>query len=737
MSVKRKKTAPRLARPPTKRQKTNDDLSRLPKDQGLPDERLQWKQVKLPEYLDDAEGFYDLEEIDDVEVVPQLGRKGVLFRPVSPSRDANGTSGRDALEPRSVELGQQSEENDLGTEWLGIRDSPSSDAVQTRPTSHPSPSDAKITNQKPVRKEQSPSLQPDVPFQILSEAVEQEADVSAWGDLGLSTETLTGIASLGFPRPTPVQRQCIPEILAGHDVIGKAPTGSGKTLAYGIPIIESVLKEQATARQSDTSQPRSPFALIISPTRELAQQINEHITALLKNLSTRPRLVSVVGGLAIQKQKRLLMNADVVVGTPGRLWDIAQSSPDFASHLRRIRFLVVDEADRLLTEGNFKDVEQLLDLLNREVFNSQVESEPQEAPERRQTLVFSATLDQALQRKLNKNGRIRGETLYDQNSLVYLIQKLQFHESRPKLVDINPVEQMANGLKEALLECSASEKDVHLYALLLLYPTARTLCFTNSIFSTQRLNSVLQNLDLNVHQLHSSMPQKARLRNLERFSESKNNAILIATDVAARGLDIKNIDLVIHYHVPRAADAYVHRSGRTARADKPGKSILLSSPDESANVWRLIGQVHAASSEEKTQLIPIELNGQLISRLKPRLELASKITNAMTNRQKSGSQDDWLRKAADELGADYDSEDFAAEAKHSMRGPNARMRKSKNALSKVELGSLRAELKHLLSKRVNLGVSERYLAGGAINVDDLLRGHGNSNFLGQIDSLEV
>ncbi|KAH0128206.1 P-loop containing nucleoside triphosphate hydrolase protein, partial [Aureobasidium melanogenum] len=187
-------------------------------------------------------------------------------------------------------------------------------------------------------------------------------------------------------------------------------------------------------------------------------------------------------------------------------------------------------------------------------------------------------------------------------SMEYLLKKLNFREEKPKFVDVNPITQMASGLKEGMVECGGTEKDLYLYALLLLHPNARTIVFCNSISAVRRLTPFLQNLQLPVHALHSSMAQKARLRAIERFTSNNQNktnhkgSILLATDVAARGLDIPNVNLVIHYHLPRAADNYVHRSGRTARAGETGFSILICGPEEVAGVRRLIAKVHASSA---------------------------------------------------------------------------------------------------------------------------------------------
>ena len=288
---------------------------------------------------------------------------------------------------------------------------------------------------------------------------------------------------------------------------------------------------------------------------------------------------------------------------------------------------------------------------------------------------------------------------------------------------------------------NSNTQDLYLYSTLLLHPDMRTLIFTNSISSVRRLTPFLQNLNLSVYALHSQMPQKARLRSIERFSSASSpSSILIATDVAARGLDIPFVQLVLHYHLPRAADMYVHRSGRTARAEKSGLSILLCSPEEVQGMRRLVAKVHARNASEhhdgdgKFFMQTIELDTRIVSRLKPRVALSKKISDASLAKEKKGHEDNWLKTAANELGVDYDSEEFAVgEASKKGRGQGRKKKdREARALTKGELGALKAELTALLGHRVNVGVSERYLTAGGIDIEELLNG-GKGEFLGRIE----
>ena len=587
-------------------------------------------------------------------------------------------------------------------------------------------------------------------LQDIDHEEENEGDVSAWLSLGLSGYTLAALAKLEFWRPTPIQVAAIPEILAGQDVIGKASTGSGKTLAFGLPIIESFIASTATVTGKE-SESKHPTALILSPTRELAHQIGQHIIQLCTNLTTEsPRVAILTGGLAIQKQERLLAKADIVIGTPGRLWEIMSTVPGSLKRLQRIKFLVTDEADRLLSDGHFKEVEEILDALDKKEISE--DSTGAEALEPRQTLVFSATFQKELHRKLAGRGKALNNVLDDKESLEYVLQKLNFR-NEPKFLDANPVKQMATNLREGVLECGAMEKDLYLYALLLQYPKSRTLVFTNSIASTRRLASLLQNLGLRPFALHSEMPQKARLRSVERFADSATtSSILIATDVAARGLDIPSVDLIIHYHVPRAADTYIHRSGRTARGELSGTSILLSSPEETTPVQRLISKTHSSSTKQKSDkttppsLHTLTLDRSLLYRLKPRITLSASIVSATSSKAKISSEESWLRKAADDLGVDYDSSDFAeqessAKGRGRGKGRKKATRDEAATTSKQQISAWRAELADLLARRVNVGVSEKYLSAGGVDVEALLRekeqssGRNGAEFLGRVDAV--
>ncbi|RYN90683.1 ATP-dependent RNA helicase [Alternaria tenuissima] len=779
---------------------------------------LGWKPVSMPDRLDDVEGFYGLEEIDDVEIVKDPVTGNLTFETTKTEEevaqdveeawqreedeakrleaitfgDGEADGKEDATQADAAQEPSQEENEDVA--WEGFSDEEDAQTAapaQATDADVTDVADATATNGEPevkkltktekkkrakeakLKKQEEGKAKAELPtpgdaeeeedeedeveedevedgetfgpgaFDILANQPDDdddETDVRAWNELDLSEEMLGALAKLKFSKPTGIQASTIPEIMAGRDVIGKASTGSGKTLAFGIPVVESWLAARSTAKDPED---KAPIALIIAPTRELAHQINAHLIALCaKGDFDPPYIASITGGLSVQKQRRQLEKADIVVGTPGRLWEVISGGQGLLPKFKQIKFLVVDEADRLLSEGHFKEMGEILKVLEPDDEpNENGDEEP--APEtQRQTLVFSATFGKDLQRKLAGKSKYSGDLMSQQQSMEYLLKKLRFREEKPMFIDANPTSQMASKLQEGLIECAGTEKDLYLYSLLMFYTKKRALVFTNSISAVRRITPFLTNLALPALPLHSNMPQKARLRSIERFKE-RPGSILVATDVAARGLDIPQIDLVIHYHLPRAADTYVHRSGRTARADASGASILICAPEEVAGVRRLIAKVHARASDapksKKTAFFirTLDIDRRIVSRLKPRATISKKLSDTVIAKEKKHSEDDVLRRAAEDLGVDYDSEEFEKEAPGKRGRGSGRKKKEKEAseMTKAEMQSLRAELKHLLSQRINTGVSARYLTSGGIDVDALVAGEGNMEFLGNLDGL--
>lgn len=740
-------------------------------------DELQWKSVELPDRMDDYEGLYGLEEIDGIDIVKDADTGLLSYQ----ANDAETTikapekfveeqewSGfSDGDEPLTTNLTDQNTGKDS-------RKRPAETATETETA----PLTKKQKKAKATKAKKS-DFTPTAPtstsastsaFAAIDGSADdnQDTDISAWQPLGLSPDTLAALSTMHFSVPTAIQSATIPEILSGRDMIGKASTGSGKTLAFGIPIFETWLQVRHTrqfakralrtgpspspAVSTTKAIPHAPLALIITPTRELAHQISAHLAPLGSALQggggagndTRgPVIATVTGGLSIQKQTRIMANADIVIGTPGRLWEIMSGKAGVVGALRRVQFLVLDEADRLLSKGNFKELDELLRWLDQKVTDdgdtADAADEGHDGTEDdtppRQTLVFSATFHKGLQQKLAGKAKGAGFDKNSTESMEYLLARLKFQEDqKPKYVDVNPSRQMAGGLKEGLVECAGLEKDLYLYSILLLHQSSRSLVFVNSISAVRRLVPFLQNLGLNALALHSQMPQKARLRSIERFTGQTHaramthkGSILVATDVAARGLDIPHVHLVVHYHLPRASDAYVHRSGRTARAGETGTSILICGPEEVAGVRRLVAKVHATADQDDKQqghfIRNLNIDRRVVARLKPRATLAKQLADVSTAHEKKSAQTELFKEAAEDLGIDYDSEEMEMNDSKGKRGRGAgRLKKERAArsLTKDEVRSVRAELSQLLKQRVNVGVSERYLTSGSVDIDQLL-----------------
>lgn len=324
----------------------------------------------------------------------------------------------------------------------------------------------------------------------------------------------------------------------------------------------------------DVCNTKPLYALILTPTRELAIQIKDHLVAATKY--TDIRIAAIFGGLAAVKQERILSKCpEIVVATPGRLWELLKEGNVHLNKLQNINFLVVDETDRMIEKGHFEELKLILDRIN---------SDPLKKLQR-QNFVFSATLtlihELPQYLKLNnikRKRKLQPETV--QQKLDALIQ--YFGISQPKIIDITRSGQHTTGIARKLTECrilcSHEQKDLYLYYFLQKHP-GRTIVFCNSIDCVRRLTKLFAILKCEPVALHAKMAQKARLKSLEKFTKSPTG-LMVATDVAARGLDIPNVEHVIHYQVPRTSENYIHRSGRTARGNKEGIAILLMEPKE-------------------------------------------------------------------------------------------------------------------------------------------------------------
>lgn len=443
------------------------------------------------------------------------------------------------------------------------------------------------------------------------------------------------MADKGFKEPTEIQRLTLPSAIMGRkDILGAAETGSGKTLAFGIPILNGILefrkgvvgkfrkykpvvitptdssnnmkKKNNKDRDNLTPPPdeinnfpiesetesidveqddnlnKPLYALILTPTRELAVQIKDHLIVAAKY--TGIKIAAIFGGLAVVKQERILKKCpEIVVATPGRLWELLKEGNKHLNKLDNINFLVIDETDRMVEKGHFDELKLLLNRLNADV----------EKKTQRQNFVFSATLTFVHELpNYIKNRKHKMQNQTSQQKLQSLIQHLGIQQ--PKIVDITKTQNVngidvgsitVQGLTECRITCEHHQKDLYLYYFLLRHP-GRTIVFCNSIDCVRRLAQLFNILNCQPRPLHAHMNQKQRLKNLEKFTNI-STALLIATDVAARGLDIPNVQHVIHYQIPRSGENYVHRSGRTARGNKEGITVLFVEPTEAKAYTKL------------------------------------------------------------------------------------------------------------------------------------------------------
>lgn len=531
-----------------------------------------------------------------------------------------------------------------------------------------------------------PELEPD------QDEVDPEVDVSAWQKYGVHTSLLRALKHLGFSAPTEIQAKTLPRSLYGSDIIGAAETGSGKTLAFGIPMLQDIANR-------GSSKWESPTGLVLTPTRELAIQVKDHLVAMSRFL--RARVVAIVGGMAQAKQERLLStNPDIIVATPGRLWDLVSTNDQYLSHVRSIKYLAIDEADRMLEPGHFKELKFIFKAVNESTLQSQ-----EHQRRKRQTFVFSATLLKDMQlhtRKQSAKAQKRNQGKPKPGSMEDLIDRVSFQDKNPVFVDVTHPDATAQTLVEARIDCVASDKDCYLYYFLTRYP-GRTLVFVNSIDSIRRMLPMLRLLKVNVFGLHAQMEQRQRLKSVDRFRDN-NNAVLVASDVAARGLDIPQVDYVIHYQIPRSGDLYVHRSGRTARAQKEGLAIMMVSPEE-----RKLYRKMCEKLDKNIAQFPVDLD--LMGRLRPRVTLAREIELKEHKLNKQTHERNWFKKNAEELDIELDS-DFMPSSDDERGSEQTRSDKQQ----RLQVKSLKSRLNQMLATKImTRGVSERYLSSGVIS----------------------
>ncbi|XP_026976235.1 ATP-dependent RNA helicase DDX24 isoform X2 [Sagmatias obliquidens] len=417
------------------------------------------------------------------------------------------------------------------------------------------------------------------------------------------------------------------------------------------------------------AHPRRPLlGLVLTPTRELAVQVKQHIDAVAKFTSIKTAIL--VGGMSTQKQQRMLnRQPEIVIATPGRLWELVKEKHPHLSNLRQLRCLVVDEADRMVEKGHFAELSQLLEMLSDAQYNP-----------KRQTLVFSATLTlvhQAPARVLHKK---HAKKIDRSAKLDLLMQKIGMR-GKPKVIDLTRKEATAETLTETKIHCETDEKDLYLYYFLMQYP-GRTLVFANSISCIKRLSGLLKVLDVMPLTLHACMHQKQRLRNLEQFARLED-CVLLATDVAARGLDIPKVQHVIHYQVPRTSEIYVHRSGRTARATSEGLSLMLVGPEDVINFKKIY---RTLKKDEDIPLFPVQT--KYMDAVKERIRLARQIEKAEYRNFQACLHNSWIEQAAAALEIELEEEMY--------KGGKVDQQEERRRQKQTKV--LKKELRHLLSQ---------------------------------------
>jgi len=347
--------------------------------------------------------------------------------------------------------------------------------------------------------------------------------------LGLSKKTVDVFEELGFTEPTEIQARTIPPILEGKDVIGSASTGSGKTIAFASGILENTVPGKGIQ------------ALILTPTRELAEQIGKVLGKFSRK--TGLKTIEVFGGVPIERQFRLIRESDIVVGTPGRVLDhLNRRTLD----LSRVKILVLDEADRMVDMGFLPDVEKII----------------RDCPKERQTLLFSATTSQDVDRVSRK---------YMKNPVEIAVEKY---------VD-------ASKLRQVYYNVSPDQKFSALVHFLQKEKNGIVMVFSNTRRTVDSIAMNLKRYKINAQAIHGGLDQKKRSRIIEQFHKNEVN-ILVCTDVAARGLDIKGVTHVYNYDIPKTAEEYIHRVGRTARAGEEGIAVSLVSNRDYDNFRRVM-----------------------------------------------------------------------------------------------------------------------------------------------------
>ena len=384
-----------------------------------------------------------------------------------------------------------------------------------------------------------------------------------FSELGLSPEVTHAVADAGYSTPTPIQAQAIPVVLMGRDLLGCAQTGTGKTAAFTLPMIDILASGRARARM--------PRSLIIEPTRELAAQVAQNFETYGKH--NKLTMALLIGGEGFADQERRLdRGVDVLIATPGRLLDLYERGKILMSD---VRILVIDEADRMLDMGFIPDVEKIVSWL----------------PKLRQTLFFSATMPPEIRRLAD----------------AFLMN--------PKEVSVSPPASPAETVTQGLALVETADKREALRRLIASEQVKNALIFCNRKRDVDILHRSLQKHGLHAAAMHGDMPQPKRVETLDRFKRG-DVTLLVASDVAARGLDIAALSHVFNFDVPIHADDYIHRIGRTGRAGLSGRAFTLAGPEDGrfvAAIEKMLGKAIpriAVDGLDPAEFLPEDSDGR-------------------------------------------------------------------------------------------------------------------------------
>lgn len=447
-----------------------------------------------------------------------------------------------------------------------------------------------------------------------------------------------------------------------------------------------------------------PNAIVLVPTRELAVQVKSEFDKLCSN--TEIKSCCIIGGISQDKQIRTLtkQRPQIIIATPGRLYDIVQSeNVEFLNvhSVASIQSLVIDEADRMIQKGHFEELIKIIDILKG--------SKKFRRDEPYRVYLFSATLtflhelpdrfrtDKLLSKSSHsdksKKKVIEPKDHTKKGKIRRILTLLGIERSDTRIIDLNDESTYgrpnSEQLSEMRINCVQNEKDLFLYYYLIQNPNSRTIVFCNSKDCLRRLSNVLKYLGYTTLNLHSEMDQKKRLASLEKFRQ-RPDSILIATDVAARGLDIKDLDSVIHYQVPKTCESYIHRSGRTARVFNKGTSITLCEPKEAPYYRRLCNNINNGND-----LADYDIDLDLKALLKDRVTLAQQCDKLDHKLREAKSNTNWFMKAAKECEIELDDEDIR---QLSGKGKTKQQNNEDDARDRKHLNQLQKKLKMMLQK---------------------------------------